>query len=134
MWGYFRFYFTATSIVHNLATSSHATPIELTYIDDHLVQDPRQKTVVDLASRIPSLALDVTLLAPESPKTKYGGGFEKNKFPAIRRKVCYSGVHSTLPRFSGRKHPTRNALLVLRQPPQHPPQLVVQGKDSHAIL
>ena len=70
MWGNFRFYFTATSIVHNLATSSHATPIELTYIDDHLVQDPRQKTVVDLASRIPSLALDVTLLAPESPKTK----------------------------------------------------------------
>ena len=56
--------------MHNLSTSSHATPIEFTHIDYHLVEDPSQKTVVDLGSRIPSLALDTTLLAPENPRTK----------------------------------------------------------------
>ena len=63
------FYFTATSIVLNLSTSSHATPIEFTHIDYHLSEDPSQKTVVDLGSRIPSLALDTTP-APERPRTK----------------------------------------------------------------
>ena len=56
--------------MHNLSTSSHATPIEFTHIDYHLVEDPSQKIVVDLGSRIPSLSLDTTLLAPENPRTK----------------------------------------------------------------
>ena len=56
--------------MHNLSTSSHATLIKFTHIDYHLVQDPSQKTVVDLGSRIPSLALDATLLAPENSRTK----------------------------------------------------------------
>ena len=56
-------------IMHKLATSSHATPIEFTHIDYHLVEDPSQKTVVDLGCRIPSLALDTTL-APDNPRTK----------------------------------------------------------------
>ena len=47
--------------MHNLSTSSHATPIEFTHIDYHLVEDPSQKIVVDLGSRIPSLSLDTTL-------------------------------------------------------------------------
>ena len=95
------FYFTATSIMHNLSTSSHATPIEFTHIDYHLVQDPSQKskTVVGLGSRILSLALDTTLLAPENPRTKYDWGLSSHKFLAIRRKACFSGVHSTLPPF-----------------------------------
>ena len=57
--------------MHNLSTSSHATPIEFTHIDYNLVQDPSQKTVTDLGSRIPSVALDTTLLAPDDPRTKY---------------------------------------------------------------
>ena len=57
--------------MHNLPTSSHATPTEFTHIDYHLGEDPSQTTVVDLGSRIPSLALDTTLLAPENPRTKY---------------------------------------------------------------
>ena len=61
--------FTATSIMHNLSTSLHATPIEFTHIGYHVVEDPCQKTVVDLGSRIPSLALNTTLLAPENPRT-----------------------------------------------------------------
>ena len=56
--------------MHNLSTSSHATPIEFTHIDYHLGEDPSQTTVVDLGSRIPSLALDTTLLAPENPRTE----------------------------------------------------------------
>ena len=56
--------------MHNLSTSSHATPIEFTHTDYHLVNDPSQQTVVDLGSRIPLLAVDTTLLAPENPKTK----------------------------------------------------------------
>ena len=55
--------------MHNLSTSSHATTIEFTYTDYHLGEGPSQKIVVDLDSRIPSLALDTTL-APESPRTK----------------------------------------------------------------
>ena len=55
--------------MHNLSTSSHATPIEFTHIDYHLGEDPSQTFVIDLGSRIPSLALDTTL-APESPRTK----------------------------------------------------------------
>ena len=57
--------------MHNVSTSAHATPIEFTHKDYHLVQDPSQKTVVDLGSPIPSLALDTTLLAPDNPRTKY---------------------------------------------------------------
>ena len=52
----------------NLSPPSHTTPIEFTLIDYHLVEDPSQKTVVNLGSRIPSLALDTTL-APENPRT-----------------------------------------------------------------
>ena len=55
--------------MHNLSTPSHATLIEFTYIDYHLGEDPGQRTVVNLGSRIPSLALDTTL-ATESPRTK----------------------------------------------------------------
>ena len=55
--------------MHNLSKSSHASSIEFTRIDYHLAEDLSQKTVVDLASRIPSLVLDTTL-APESPRTK----------------------------------------------------------------
>ena len=57
--------------MHKLATSSHATPIEFTRIDYHLVHDRSQKTVLDLGSRITPLARDTTLVAPENPKTKY---------------------------------------------------------------
>ena len=53
--------------MHNLSTSSHATPIEFTHKDYHLGEDPSQKTAVDLGSRIPSLAPDTTL-TPESPR------------------------------------------------------------------
>ena len=63
------FYFPATSIMHNLSTSSNATPIEFIHIDYHPGEDPSWKTVVNLGSRIPSLALDTTL-ATESPRTK----------------------------------------------------------------
>ena len=63
------FYSTATSTIHNLSTPPHATPTEFTHIDHNLVEDPSQKTVVDLGSRTPSLALD-TSLAPENPRTK----------------------------------------------------------------
>ena len=66
-------YFIATSIILNLSKSSHATPIESTHIDYHLGENPSQKTVVDLGSRIPPLALDTTL-APESPRTKEDRG------------------------------------------------------------
>ena len=72
MWGKVRLYFTATvnyAQPLNLSPPSHTTPIEFTLIDYHLVEDPSQKTVVNLGSRIPSLALDTTL-APENPKTK----------------------------------------------------------------
>ena len=55
--------------MHNLSTSSHATPIEFTHKDYHLGEDPSQNFVVDLCSRVPSLALDTTL-APKSPRTK----------------------------------------------------------------
>ena len=61
--------FSATSIVHDLSTSSHATPIDFTHIYHHLGEDPRQMFAIDLGSRILSLALDTTL-APESPRTK----------------------------------------------------------------
>ena len=48
------FYFTAASIMHNLSTSSHTTPIEFTHTEYHqVVEDPSQKTVIDLGSRIP---------------------------------------------------------------------------------
>ena len=56
--------------MHNFSTSSHAMPAEFTLIDYHLGEDPSQKAVVDLGSRIPSLALDTNLLPPENPKTK----------------------------------------------------------------
>ena len=65
------FYIPATSIMHDLSTSSHATPIDFTRIDYHLGEDPSQKTIVDLGSRFPSLALDTTL-APENPMTRTG--------------------------------------------------------------
>ena len=55
--------------MHNLSTPSHATLIEFTYIDYHLGEDPGQRTVVNLGSRIPSLALNTTLV-PENPRTK----------------------------------------------------------------
>ena len=55
--------------MHNLSTSAHATPIEFAHIDYHLGEDPSKTFVVDLGSRIPSLALDTTL-ATESPRTK----------------------------------------------------------------
>ena len=55
--------------MHNLPTSSHATPTEFTHIDYHLGEDSSQTFVVDLGPRIPSLALDTTL-APERPRIK----------------------------------------------------------------
>ena len=55
--------------MHNLSTSSHDTLIEFTHIDYHLGEHPSQKSVVDLGSRIPTLALDTTL-APESPRAR----------------------------------------------------------------
>ena len=42
------FYFTATSIMHNLSTSSHTMPVEFTHLDYHLGKDPSQKSVVNL--------------------------------------------------------------------------------------
>ena len=59
--------------MHNISTSAHATPIEFTHVDYHLGEDPSQAFVVDLGSRIPSLALGTTL-APENPRTKYDWG------------------------------------------------------------
>ena len=98
MWGKVRLYFAATVIAHNLSTSSHATLIEFTHIDYHLGEHRRQKNVVDLASRIPSLAFD-TAQAPESPRAKKDRDLPEHKFSAIRRKACFSGVHSILSPF-----------------------------------
>ena len=56
--------------MHNLSTSSHATPNEFTHLDYNLSEDLSQKTPVDRASRIISPALDTTLV-PENPRTMY---------------------------------------------------------------
>ena len=72
MRGKVRLYFATTvnnAQLLNIITSSHAKLIEFTHIDYHLGEHPRQKNVVDLGSRMPSLALD-TALAPESPRAK----------------------------------------------------------------
>ena len=68
--GNFRFLLYYIDYAQPLNVITRSTPIEFTHIDYHLGEDPSQKTVVDLGSRIPSLALDTTLLAPESPRTK----------------------------------------------------------------
>ena len=53
--------------MHNLPTSSHATPIEFTHIDYQLGEDSSETFVVNLGSRISSLALETTL-TPEIPR------------------------------------------------------------------
>ena len=68
MWGNFRFllycYIDYAQPLNVITRNAYS------HIDYHLVEDPSQKTVVDLGSRIPSPALDTTLLAPENPRTK----------------------------------------------------------------
>ena len=70
MLGNFRFLLYYIDYAQPLNVITSSTPIEFPHIDYHLGEDPSQKAVVDLGSRIPSLALDTTLLAPESPRTK----------------------------------------------------------------
>ena len=69
MFGNFRFLLYYIDYAQPLNVITRSTPIEFTHIDYHLGEDPSQKTVVDLGLRIPSLALDTTLLAPENPTT-----------------------------------------------------------------
>ena len=42
-----------------------------------------------------------------------------HRLPALRKKACFSGVHSTLPSFPYLQTPDWNAILVPRKPPRH---------------
>ena len=131
--------FPVSTLLHRLCTTSQRhhthTPIEFTHIGYHLVEDPSQKTVVDLGSRIPSLALDTSSAAREpEDQVRLRSSVAQ---VTIRRRPCFSGVYSTLPPLPCLQPPNwkrPSCTYFGITPPQHPPQLVVQGKDSHAIL
>ena len=133
MWGNFQFLL--------YCYIDHARPLNVVtrnayrvHTDYHLVQDPSEKTVVDLGSHVPSPALETTLLAPETRGPSTTEVFRSTSASLYAGTHVSPGFTRPCPCFPDGKPPARNALLVPKNLPQHPPQLVVQGTDSHSIL